>query len=39
MYASLLRTSGALDLDVFEQPLSGQFFSNLLTQETVFQKR
>jgi hypothetical protein len=39
MYASLLRTSGALDLDVFEQPLSGQFFSNLLAQETVFQKR
>jgi hypothetical protein len=30
MYASLLRISEALDLDLFEQPLSSAFFSNLL---------
>jgi hypothetical protein len=35
--------SGALDLDVFEQPVSGEFFSNLLMlmgpQEIAFTLR
>jgi hypothetical protein len=30
MYASFLGISGALDLDVFEQPASSDSFSNLL---------
>jgi hypothetical protein len=30
MYASFLGISEALDLDVFEQPVSSDFFSNLL---------
>jgi len=32
---SLLCISGALDLDVFEQPVSRDFFSNLLGRERV----
>jgi len=30
MYASLLRISRALHLDVFEQPVESSFFNNLL---------
>jgi hypothetical protein len=30
MYASFLGISGALDLDVFEQPVSSDFFNNAL---------
>ncbi len=30
MYASLFETSGALHLDVFEQPEQPVFFSNLI---------
>ena len=34
MYASLFETSGALHLDVFEQPEQLVFFSNLMVPET-----
>jgi hypothetical protein len=34
-YASLLWISGALDLDVFEQPVSRDFFRNLLDRKPV----
>jgi hypothetical protein len=36
MYASVLGISGALDLDVFEQPVSSDLVSNLL-EDSVFQ--
>jgi hypothetical protein len=35
MYASLLRISGALHLDIFDQPYKSCFFSKLLNK-TVF---
>jgi len=35
MYASFLRFSRALHLDVFEQPAENYFFNNLLVSEIV----
>jgi len=35
-YASLLRISGALHLDIFEQPEKNHFFSNLLDISSAF---
>jgi hypothetical protein len=32
-YASLLKTSGALHLDIFEQPIKIDFFSSLLSND------
>ena len=34
-YASLLRISGTLHLDIFEQPAKDDFFSNLLITNTI----
>jgi hypothetical protein len=35
MYASLFETSGALHLDVFEQPCQKLFFVNLLESQEI----
>jgi hypothetical protein len=35
-YASLLRTSGALHLGIFEHPGKTHFFSNVLNKNSVF---
>ena len=39
MYVSLFGISGALHLDIFEQPAKQVFFSNLLELSVIYPKR